>query len=146
MNIKLGEQLFLRTILFIFNLFSKNGLNFWWLAILSVYKMSKFPLSMLIFVQKSINFYIPHLKTPQQNLPYSANCSTESSKQKPIAVSHIWRLVSSRFWVMISYKRVGSIWKLFHLHLSYQWINSDQNSKEIDEKKKHHRTYHQKNF
>ena len=51
-------------------LFSKNGPNFWWLPVLSVYKISKFSLSMLISKQKVIIFSIPYLKTPQLKLPY----------------------------------------------------------------------------
>ena len=45
--------------------------NFWRLPILSVYKILKFYLSMLISKQKAITFFIPHLKTPQLKLPYT---------------------------------------------------------------------------
>ena len=39
-------------------------------TILSVYKISKFALSMWFSLQKAINFYIPHLKTQELKLPY----------------------------------------------------------------------------
>ena len=44
--------------------------HFWHLPITPILKILKIPLDMLIFRQKSFQFFTPHLKTQQPVLPY----------------------------------------------------------------------------
>ena len=53
-------------------LWNSNFGTLWYLPIISILKIQKFPLSMLIFRQKSFQFCTPRLKTPQPVLPYSS--------------------------------------------------------------------------
>ena len=86
---------------------SENGsyldeTNFWWFAILSPYKMSKFTLNMLIFMQKSTDFYAkiywflhPPLM-PQVNLPYSILTYALNSCYQETQQSRLWIALSLR--------------------------------------------------
>ena len=47
------------------NIFSKNVPNFWWLCTKFSCKISKNPLRRFIWIQKSIEFQLPHCKIPQ---------------------------------------------------------------------------------
>ena len=51
-------------------LWESNFGTFWQLAINPKLKIQYFPLGMLILRQKSLQFCIPHLETPQTVLPY----------------------------------------------------------------------------
>ena len=50
--------------------FCKNVSNFWWLTPKLCYKISRNPLRMFIWMQKSIEFYLKHYEIPQPLLRY----------------------------------------------------------------------------
>ena len=71
MNINLGDHFFLKTFFSNFNfwtiLFSKIMPNFWWTVIPRIHKIQWFPLSMLIFGQKSCFLGPTIFEIPQPN-------------------------------------------------------------------------------
>ena len=67
-------------------LLSKNAPNLFWLSIKQSYNVSKNPLRTLIWIQKSIEFHLPHYEIPQLSSRYCRVIKGQANQMMSVTV------------------------------------------------------------